>query len=111
MIEIKLFEDKESKRFLGLVVSGHANYAAAGSDVVCAAVSAITQTAVLGIMNITSVTEGLIRKDGYMKYTVPINVDKAIKEKVDAILETMFLGLDNLREEYSQYINIRKLEV
>ena len=111
MIEIELYENKKNKRIVELIISGHSGYANAGSDIVCAAVSAIIQSAVLGIMNITGVTEGLIRKDGYMKYTVPKDFGQDINEKVDVILETMFLGLDNLREEYSQYISIRKLEV
>lgn len=110
MIAIKIFKD-ENQRIDRFVISGHSGYAPSGSDIVCAAVSAISQTAVLGVIKVTGITEGIIRKDGYMEYNVPKNTDKEIDEKVNVILDTMVLGLINLSKEYSKYIEIKELEV
>ena len=49
MIRIKMEKDRQG-RLCGFIVEGHADYAEEGSDIVCAAVSALTQTALLGIM-------------------------------------------------------------
>ena len=38
------------ERIAGFRAKGHSGYAESGSDIVCAAVSAITQTACLGLM-------------------------------------------------------------
>ena len=35
-----------------LKVTGHADYSEYGSDIVCSAVSALTQTALLGLLNV-----------------------------------------------------------
>ena len=49
MIRIKMEKDRQG-RLCGFIVEGHADYAEEGSDIVCAAVSALTQTALLGII-------------------------------------------------------------
>ena len=49
MITITMHRDKKD-RYTGFTIKGHADYDEAGSDIVCAAVSALSQTALLGIM-------------------------------------------------------------
>ena len=53
MITITMHRDKEY-RYTGFTISGHADYAEEGSDIVCAAVSALSQTALLGLMEYAS---------------------------------------------------------
>ena len=44
MITITMHRDKKD-RYTGFTIKGHADYDEAGSDIVCAAVSALSQTA------------------------------------------------------------------
>ena len=41
---------KKHGRLVGFEAKGHSGYAEAGEDIVCAAVSAVMQTAVIGIL-------------------------------------------------------------
>lgn len=47
MIDISIRRD-------GITISGHAGYAPAGQDIVCAGVSALTQTLIKSIEDLTS---------------------------------------------------------
>ena len=42
----------------GVTCTGHTGYAEQGEDIVCAAVSSVVQTAVLGLMQLVGVNEG-----------------------------------------------------
>ena len=50
MIKIKV--SKESNNYKNIVITGHANYAEYGKDIVCAAVSATVLTTINGIIAI-----------------------------------------------------------
>ena len=82
-----------------LTVTGHADFAKRGSDIVCAAVSAIVQTAALGIAQCASV----IRDDGLLSIKM---LDKC--EKCDIILGTMMLGLRDIAAQYPNNVTIRE---
>lgn len=102
MIHVKpmTVDTVESYRF-GFIVEGHAEFAPHGQDIVCAGVSAIVQTAILGIehYNFVDVT----KEDGYIK--VHITHDDHTS---DAIVKTMLLGLEALELQYPDYIKIKK---
>ena len=48
MITVDLFKNEQGL-ITGYKVSGHAGFAAAGEDIVCGAVSVLTQTPILGL--------------------------------------------------------------
>lgn len=102
MIHIKpmKIDNKESYRF-GFIVEGHAEFAPHGQDIVCAGVSAIVQTAILGIEHYTYAV--VKKKEGYVK--VHITHDDHTS---DAIVKTMLLGLEELEYKYPNHIKIKK---
>ena len=102
MIHVKpiTVDTVESYR-LGFIVEGHAEFAPHGQDIVCAGVSAIVQTAILGIEHYTYAD--VEKKDGYIK--VHITHDDHTS---DAIVKTMLLGLEALELQYPNHIEIKK---
>lgn len=92
--------ENESYRY-GFVVKGHANYAEHGKDIVCSAISAITQTAILGLDYYNGVTQK--SKDGFL--SVEIYKDD---HTTDAIMKTMLLGLEEIEKQYPKYLQIKK---
>jgi uncharacterized protein len=102
MITIKpmLTEQKESYR-KGYIVDGHANFAEYGHDIVCSAVSAITQTALAGLMHYNEVKYSM--KSG--RLTVLIENDD---HTTDAIIKTMLLGLRLIQEQNKDYVKIKE---
>lgn len=88
MIKIELYRDA-SKALTGFCVKGHANTAPHGEDIVCAAVSALTQTAVLGLGQHLARRVAFSVKSGLLE----CHLEDAPDACSAAILETMLLGL------------------
>jgi len=90
----------------GFSSAGHAGYAESGSDIVCAAVSAILQTAYLGLAEVAGLSLGMEMKDGYMAVILEKSLSDNSRHDADIILETMRKGLISLKNAYPEYLNI-----
>ncbi len=88
---------------------GHAEYSKSGDDIVCAALSSIIQTAVLGLCKVAKIDCKYCINDisGCLELEIP-ELGKEDRHNADLILETMLCGIADLHEGYSRYI---KLEV
>ena len=91
--------------------SGHANAAEYGQDIVCASVSSISQTILLGLIDILKGNIEYKVESGYLYFKIPNNLDKDELDKANVLTNTLRLGLDNIKENYSDYIYIKKEEV
>lgn len=102
---------KKDNYIIGVECSEHTGFAEYGKDIVCAGISCITQTAILGIKNFTDIKHKYIveEKSGYLCLEL-IDIDKKSSSFHDAqiILNTMCCGLEDLQKQYPKYI---KLEV
>jgi len=98
--------DYNNDDIIGFVVKGHADYGEHGEDILCAAVSAIVQTAIFGLIKHLQLDVDYKVKDGWLScYLIS---DLASDCKVKAVLETMLIGLEETMESYPEYINIIK---
>jgi uncharacterized protein YsxB (DUF464 family) len=88
---------------------GHTDYGEEGEDIVCAALSSVVQTAVLGLMQVVGVNVDLKRDAvrGYLKMRLP-ELTKEMRRDADTVLNTMLCGISDLHEGFSRFI---KLEV
>ncbi len=86
--------------------SGHSGYANEGEDIVCAAISSIIQTAVLGVLMLAKVDALVKRDEGYLQIVVPDDLSDEKRRDCNLILNTAILGISDLREEYSDYIEL-----
>jgi len=102
-VNIKMSTDD---KVVGLEVTGHADYSEYGSDIVCSAVSALTQTALLGLINIAKLDIEYCIDEGLLSFSIPHIEDRDARIKAWAILDTMVMGLKNISENYSPYIRI-----
>lgn len=107
---INIIVARNARGIESVEIKGHSGYAKSGKDIVCSAVSAITQTALLGIINVSdeNVDYVLNEQTGYLKFSVPKNVGEVEDLKIQTILETMLIGLKDLEKGYNAFI---KLEV
>lgn len=110
MISISVYRNSK-KNVEQFIVTGHAYAADPGQDIVCAAVSVLTQTTVLGLHSIASIAIEYEIDNGYLKCKLP--VDLIEKELYDAklLINTMLLGLKNIQESYPKYVEIHDKEV
>ncbi|AAM24170.1 MAG: putative ribosomal protein [Caldanaerobacter subterraneus] len=108
MIEVKVWRNPQGDIYK-FYVKGHAGYDEYGKDIVCAAVSAISQTAVLGIENIKGVKIRKEIEEGNLEVEVKEVLKEEDKIKLQAILETMVLGLKDVASGYSEYVKVEEV--
>ena len=93
--------------------SNHTGFAGFGKDIVCAGISSITQTAVLGIKELTNLKHSfkVDEKKGYLKLELT-DIENKSADYINAqlILKTMLLGIKNLQEQYPKYIKLEDKE-
>ncbi len=92
MIAITVWRDVEGgpRR---LQVKGHAGQGPYGSDIVCAAASALVETLLLGIRDVTPIAARIdSNQEGLVDLTFPIAMDVAPR----AVVETILYGLEDL---------------
>lgn len=89
------------KGYTGFSVSGHSGYAAAGKDIVCAAVSSAVSLAL-----------SLIEKTG-CELSLDVSDDNAYvslelfpNEKSDLVIETLREHLESIADEYGKFLSV-----
>ena len=106
MTNIKI--TKQNNEIVKVVCDGHTNYGVSGEDIVCSALSSIVQTAVMGVLVVAGVDAKLERNEqrGYLSFEIPNNIELQQRHDVNIILETMLCGIADLREGYSDFIEL-----
>lgn len=99
---------KKNNQIMEVECDGHTEYGVFGEDIVCASLSSIVQTAVLGLVAVAKIDISLERdeKRGYLKLVIPNNLSGVAREKADVILETMLCGISDLHEGFSDFIDL-----
>ncbi len=96
--------ERRAGKVVGFGVRGHAWYAAAGQDTVCAAVSTLAQAAVIGLSDYLGLRVEVCQKKGYLKCRLPVGAED--DPRVQAILETMVLGLKGVAAAHGEYVRV-----
>ena len=96
----------ENDRINGFSISGHSGYAEAGSDIVCAAISAVVTMAEATINDVCGAKAKVRVKeeDARVTLTLPASCDE--EESVQAVLAGMMVTLLSLRDDYPDYIEV-----
>ena len=93
-----------------ITASGHSGYAEAGSDIVCAGVSALMIAIGNGLeKNIPGITMHSL-EDGHLDICATEPLSLQMQQKADLLFNTLAEGLCSLEEAYSAYILVTKLE-
>lgn len=95
MIEVRIRPER-------IKISGHAGYAEPGKDIVCAAVTALTQTLIQSIENLT---------DDEIEYRIsPGKAEiehRNLSEKSKTLVDSFFVGICLIAEEFPEYVKVR----
>ncbi|MGM9669212.1 MAG: ribosomal-processing cysteine protease Prp [Faecousia sp.] len=104
MTKCEFFMDDE--RITGFSVSGHSGYGEAGSDIVCAAVSAVVTMAEATINEVCGAKAKVRVKeeDARVSLTLPASCDE--EDTVQAVLAGMMITLCSLRDDYPDFIEV-----
>lgn len=95
MIEVRIRPER-------IEISGHAGYAEYGKDIVCAGVTALTQTLIQSIENLT---------DDEIEYRISpgkVEVEYGnLSEKSKTLVDSLFVGICLIAEEFPEYVKVR----
>ncbi len=99
---------KSKGQIVSVECSGHTGCAAKGEDIVCAALSSIVQTAVLGVLGVAKVNADYTTDadKGELSLRIPENITAKQSEAVAIILNTLLLGAADLHEGFSDFIEL-----
>jgi len=79
-------------------------------DLICSAISAISQTTVIGIEEVLKIKVKYCIEDGFLNLDLEGQTSKDI-ERCQVLLETMMLGLKSIEITYTKYIKVETEEV
>ncbi len=96
----------ENDRITGFSISGHSGYAEAGSDIVCAAISAVVTMAEATINEVCGAKAKVRVKDEDARVTLTLPTSCDEEEAVQAVLAGMMLTLISMRDDYPDYIEV-----
>lgn len=101
----------QDRALVGFEASGHAGYGEEGNDIVCSAVSALTQTFAFGLKERLQLPLGLSIEEGYLYCILGQDCTDAQLEQASILLDTLYLGLKSMEAAYGEYLSITEREV
>lgn len=118
MIEAVLYEDRTGE-LQGFKIKGHAGYADAGEDIVCAGISALVTAAIEGLDKFLSspplvaVVPEEEKQSGDKDYfrvqaLLPGSLTVEDRRTAKIILETLEIGLKMAATDYGKYVVLRR---
>lgn len=106
MTRAVLFEDAAG-RITGVSVKGHSGYAEEGSDIVCAAISALlitTDQALCALVGLSPIEHG--GEDGFAEVLLPPEMSDKQMEQAQLLLGTLRIGFSAIAAQYPAYFRL-----
>lgn len=112
MVKVQVTRNRDGQ-VLTFLADGHAESSRrrAEYDLVCAAISAVMQTALLGLGEYVGLENRLtynIDDDGWLYCQLPSDLADAERVRTDAIIETMIIGLRSIESQYPEQIMVEE---
>mgnify|MGYP000884862524 FL=1 len=105
MVRVELCKDVQD-RVNSFRVEGHSGYADHGQDIICAGISAITQTALMGLLHYLEKKPVYEKEGGLLICRLEQDLSDDDRLKAQAILGTMEMGLREIEFQYQDFIQI-----
>lgn len=101
---------KKDGHIIKVHAKGHTNYAVEGEDIVCAALSSILQTALLGLLTVVGINvDYYTNEEGELFFSLG-DLSKEDRYAADIVLNTMAAGVEDLYESFSKYIKVKVVQ-
>ena len=94
--------------YVGLTSEGHANYSEYGTDIVCSAISSITQSLALGVLEVLKLkAKYKVDEDkGYLELRLPEIKDERVLDNAQVLFKTAYLSLKDFQKGYPSNIKV-----
>ncbi len=110
MTEINIFRNQNG-HIIEYEVSGHSGFDDYGRDILCAAISVLSQTTILALEKVCNISQNDMKfcvdeKTGYLKVSLSETLTKNQRESANIVLETMIVGMEDLASQYPKHMNL-----
>jgi uncharacterized protein YsxB (DUF464 family) len=96
---------------VGFRLTGDADQGAYGEDIVCAGISAITQTALLGITDVLKLDAATAQEEGHLCCELSRDTSPEDMDRAAIVFKTMIAGLTSLQRAYPKSLKFSYREV
>lgn len=105
MTKIQIF--KKNENIVGFEISGHTGKGVYSSDVLCAGISAVSQSTLLGIIKVLKIKTNIEKNEdkGYLKLDMTQNSAEEI-EKSQVLLRTMVESIQDISIGNEKYMKV-----
>ena len=105
MLDVTFYRDGR-QRLSSLFARGHANFAEAGEDIICAAVSAILQAARLGLESYAKIELDVAQSEGNLRlrWSESARDDAALR----AIVSTAELAVEQIATQFPEHVTFHR---
>jgi uncharacterized protein YsxB (DUF464 family) len=111
MTKVEFYMTEEGNGWLGFRAQGHSDYATHGEDIVCAAVSVLTQTAILGLEKVLAI-DCLVQadeRDGTMLCLLPDQLSNEEWKQAQLVLDVLHVGLLATEKEHGKHVRVKEV--
>ena len=84
-------------------IEGHAEHAEHGKDIVCAAISTLSQVFVASVEELTAAKIKTAQTSGYMEIVIEESTERA-----QVLIDSFFIGCQMVAEQYPKYVRVTK---
>ena len=102
------FVRRSDGALIGYRATGHTGYAEAGEDIVCAGVSALTQSTLNGLLNVLKAPVGhkVDERTASLEAELKPEATEEQVERAQLLLETLLQGLQAIERSYPRNVRI-----
>ena len=97
---------KKNGSVVDVVCKGHTGFGEEGEDILCAGISTLVQSTLLGLLQVVGINVKYKTGEGSLRFTLPDNLSSSQRHDADVLLNTMLVALEDFYTEYSDYINL-----
>ena len=108
MITVKIWRNVNNE-IVSFSLNGHAGYGVEGKDIVCAAVSAVTNMALIGLNEKLKINLNFEKSgSGYLKVELPKDIDFEDMRVAQVLLESLVTEYLDIESNYGKYILVKE---
>lgn len=97
----------EIKKYLnGITVSGHAGYGIKGSDIVCAAISTLTETLIESLTQLSLTDIKAVTADG----EAAVRYKSELTDTAELLISSFFIGCEGVAGTYPDNVKVERVE-
>lgn len=90
--------------------TGHSGYAESGADIVCSAVSTLTQSLINGLIEVVKIKPNYVidEKIPHLSVSLPKDLTEEQLKLSQVLMRSTYLGLKNVANEFGKFIKLKE---